>query len=179
MRCEAFCQESRAHLFRFVNCIHSFTQMSCAVCEGSACECDIRIAYSRCYLNACCQKNNTTAVLKTACVASYFSARCSFCLSFPHVAMIGLLYPCIDSRLGEPHKFKREWSSVMRCVAVFVGINHASAVSLKIWGFIHLFLFILLLVGKNKHSKTLRGYNISPVNVVYTNIELVELFYLL
>lgn len=46
-------------------------------------------------------------------------------------AMIGLLYPCIDSRLGEPHKFKREWSSVMRCVAVFVGINHASAVSLS------------------------------------------------
>ncbi|KAK5611393.1 Insulin-induced protein 2 protein [Crenichthys baileyi] len=44
-------------------------------------------------------------------------------------AMIGMLYPCIDRRLGEPHKFKREWSSVMRCVAVFVGINHASAVS--------------------------------------------------
>ncbi|MEQ2276394.1 Insulin-induced protein 2 protein, partial [Xenotaenia resolanae] len=43
--------------------------------------------------------------------------------------MIGMLYPCIDRRLGEPHKFKREWSSVMRCVAVFVGINHASAVS--------------------------------------------------
>ncbi|KAG7467525.1 hypothetical protein MATL_G00154660 [Megalops atlanticus] len=42
-------------------------------------------------------------------------------------AMIGLLYPCIDSHLGKPHKFKREWSSVMRCVAVFVGINHASA----------------------------------------------------
>uniref|UniRef100_A0A8C8ESE5 Insulin-induced gene protein n=1 Tax=Oncorhynchus tshawytscha TaxID=74940 RepID=A0A8C8ESE5_ONCTS len=42
-------------------------------------------------------------------------------------AIIGLLYPCIDCRLGEPHKFKREWSSVMRCVAVFVGINHASA----------------------------------------------------
>lgn len=43
--------------------------------------------------------------------------------------MIGLLYPCMDRHLGEPHKFKREWSSVMRCVAVFVGINHASAVS--------------------------------------------------
>ncbi|XP_067603662.1 insulin-induced gene 1 protein isoform X3 [Pseudorca crassidens] len=42
-------------------------------------------------------------------------------------AVVGLLYPCIDSRLGEPHKFKREWASVMRCVAVFVGINHASA----------------------------------------------------
>ncbi|KAH0627601.1 hypothetical protein JD844_003531 [Phrynosoma platyrhinos] len=42
-------------------------------------------------------------------------------------AVIGLLYPCIDSHLGEPHKFKREWASVMRCIAVFVGINHASA----------------------------------------------------
>ncbi|XP_070372924.1 insulin-induced gene 1 protein isoform X2 [Equus asinus] len=42
-------------------------------------------------------------------------------------AVVGLLYPCIDSHLGEPHKFKREWASVMRCVAVFVGINHASA----------------------------------------------------
>ncbi|XP_012641706.2 insulin-induced gene 1 protein isoform X1 [Microcebus murinus] len=42
-------------------------------------------------------------------------------------AVVGLLYPCIDSRLGEPHKFKREWASVMRCIAVFVGINHASA----------------------------------------------------
>ncbi|OCT60875.1 hypothetical protein XELAEV_18046898mg [Xenopus laevis] len=40
---------------------------------------------------------------------------------------IGLFYPCIDRHLCEPHKFKREWSSVVRCVAVFVGINHASA----------------------------------------------------
>ncbi|MEE6523322.1 hypothetical protein FKM82_022168 [Ascaphus truei] len=47
-------------------------------------------------------------------------------------AVVGLLYPCIDSRLGEPHKFKREWASVMRCIAVFVGINHASAVSLNL-----------------------------------------------
>lgn len=53
------------------------------------------------------------------------------CHCFFHVstAAIGLLYPCMDRHLGEPHKFKREWSSVMRCVAVFVGINHASAVS--------------------------------------------------
>uniref|UniRef100_A0A9J8DGQ8 Insulin-induced gene protein n=1 Tax=Cyprinus carpio carpio TaxID=630221 RepID=A0A9J8DGQ8_CYPCA len=42
-------------------------------------------------------------------------------------SLIGLLYPCMDRRLGEPHKLKREWSNVMRCVAVFVGINHASA----------------------------------------------------
>ncbi|XP_048866876.1 insulin-induced gene 1 protein [Brienomyrus brachyistius] len=42
-------------------------------------------------------------------------------------AVVGLLYPCIDRHLGEPHKFKREWASVMRCIAVFVGINHASA----------------------------------------------------
>lgn len=42
-------------------------------------------------------------------------------------ACIGLLYPFFDKRLGEPLRFKTEWSSVMRCVAVFVGINHASA----------------------------------------------------
>ncbi|XP_069588658.1 insulin-induced gene 2 protein [Ranitomeya imitator] len=42
-------------------------------------------------------------------------------------AAIGLLYPCIDRQLEKPHRFKREWSSVLRCVAVFVGINHASA----------------------------------------------------
>lgn len=50
---------------------------------------------------------------------------------FFNTAVVGLLYPCIDSHLGEPHKFKREWASVMRCIAVFVGINHASAVSLS------------------------------------------------
>lgn len=49
--------------------------------------------------------------------------------SFFFAAVVGLLYPCLDSHLGEPHKFKREWASVMRCIAVFVGINHASVVS--------------------------------------------------
>lgn len=44
-------------------------------------------------------------------------------------AAVGLLYPHVDKMLGRPHKFKTEWSSVMRCIAVFVGINHASAVS--------------------------------------------------
>uniref|UniRef100_A0A8C2N3K4 Insulin-induced gene protein n=1 Tax=Cricetulus griseus TaxID=10029 RepID=A0A8C2N3K4_CRIGR len=29
--------------------------------------------------------------------------------------------------LGEPHKFKRKWASIMHCIAMFVGINHASA----------------------------------------------------
>ncbi|XP_070565469.1 insulin-induced gene 2 protein-like [Ptychodera flava] len=42
-------------------------------------------------------------------------------------ALIGLLYPCLDDKWGEPRKVNREWSGVMRCVAVFVGINHASA----------------------------------------------------
>ncbi|XP_029386303.1 insulin-induced gene 2 protein isoform X3 [Echeneis naucrates] len=60
---------------------------------------------------------------------SPFFHQMSLAVSSPQPAMIGLLYPCIDGHLGEPHKFKREWSSVMRCVAVFVGINHASAVS--------------------------------------------------
>ncbi|KAK3108425.1 hypothetical protein FSP39_007758 [Pinctada imbricata] len=42
-------------------------------------------------------------------------------------AVIGLLYPCLDHHLGESGPKKGEWSSVMRCIAVFVGINHASA----------------------------------------------------
>ena len=46
-----------------------------------------------------------------------------------YTAAVGLLYPHVDKMLGRPHKFKTEWSSVMRCIAVFVGINHASAVS--------------------------------------------------
>lgn len=45
------------------------------------------------------------------------------------IAVIGLLYPYLDDILGEKRGHKQEWSSVMRCVAVFVGINHASAVS--------------------------------------------------
>ena len=46
-----------------------------------------------------------------------------------HTAVIGLLYPYLDDILGERRGRKQEWSSVMRCIAVFVGINHASAVS--------------------------------------------------
>jgi len=46
------------------------------------------------------------------------------------VAAMGLLYPYFDRQLGAPPLSKPEWSNVMRCVAVFVGINHASAVSL-------------------------------------------------
>lgn len=42
-------------------------------------------------------------------------------------AFVGLLYPFLDKRLDEPLKYQGEWSNVMRCVAVFVGINHASA----------------------------------------------------
>jgi len=42
-------------------------------------------------------------------------------------AVIGLLYPYLDGVLGESRDNKQEWSSVMRCVAVFVGITHASA----------------------------------------------------
>ncbi|XP_047651783.1 insulin-induced gene 2 protein-like [Phacochoerus africanus] len=60
-------------------------------------------------------------------------------------AVIGLLYPCIDRHLGEPHKFKREWSSVMRCVAVFVDINHASAEVDFFFVFLSLLLLLLLL----------------------------------
>ena len=44
-------------------------------------------------------------------------------------ALVGLIYPCMDSKLGEPHQFRRDWTSVVRCVAVFVGISHFTAVS--------------------------------------------------
>jgi len=47
-------------------------------------------------------------------------------------AVIGLLYPYLDDLLGEKRGRKQEWSSVMRCIAVFVGINHASAVSFAV-----------------------------------------------
>lgn len=47
------------------------------------------------------------------------------------LVLIGLLYPCLDRHLSisNPDSHKGEWSKVMRCIAVFVGINHASAVS--------------------------------------------------
>lgn len=45
------------------------------------------------------------------------------------LALVGLLYPCVDKKLGKAPPFQPEWTSVLRCVAIFVGINHASAVS--------------------------------------------------
>ena len=44
-------------------------------------------------------------------------------------AVVGLVYPCSDIRLGKPHQFQREWSSVLKSVALFLGISHACAVS--------------------------------------------------
>lgn len=44
-------------------------------------------------------------------------------------ALVGIMYPCTDIRLGKPHKLEREWSSVFKCVAFFLGISHACAVS--------------------------------------------------
>lgn len=40
--------------------------------------------------------------------------------------IIGLTYPWVDGCLDKPHSFKREWSSVLRCFAIFMGINYAS-----------------------------------------------------
>lgn len=44
-------------------------------------------------------------------------------------AVVGIIYPCSDIRLGKPHKLEREWSSVAKCVVLFLGISHACAVS--------------------------------------------------
>ncbi|XP_036375349.1 insulin-induced gene 1 protein-like [Megalops cyprinoides] len=61
--------------------------------------------------------------ITTVCASTWWVPPCCGTAA----AFVGLLFPCIDSHLGAPHKFKREWASVMRCIAVFVGINHASA----------------------------------------------------
>lgn len=41
-------------------------------------------------------------------------------------AIVGLLFPYFDQQHGTSQCYKQEWSSVMKCIAVFVGINHAS-----------------------------------------------------
>lgn len=46
--------------------------------------------------------------------------------------VIGLIYPCVDNKIGHPHYFRRDWTSVVRCVAVFMGIFHYSTVSFSI-----------------------------------------------
>lgn len=48
-------------------------------------------------------------------------------------ACIGLVCPGLDSWLGKPHNFQREWSSVARCVTMFVGISHGTAVSFYVF----------------------------------------------
>lgn len=40
-------------------------------------------------------------------------------------ALVGLIYPCLEHKLGDHHLQSQEWSRVLRCVAVFVGINEA------------------------------------------------------
>lgn len=56
-------------------------------------------------------------------------------------SLIGLIYPCMDSRLGKPHHLRTEWSSVVRCSAVFIGIIHA-VVKLRFESDIHLFITV-------------------------------------
>ena len=50
-------------------------------------------------------------------------------LNFSVVVFVGLVYPKLDELVGNRKTLNCEWSSVMRCIAAFVGINHASAVS--------------------------------------------------
>jgi len=45
------------------------------------------------------------------------------------LAVIGLLHPVFDKILGESEKYEQEWANVMKIIAVFIGINFASAVS--------------------------------------------------
>ena len=59
-------------------------------------------------------------------------------------ALIGLVYPCVDSRLGKPHHLRTEWSSVVRCGAVFIGIIHAVVVSFRIYHLFNIFYYVPL-----------------------------------
>jgi len=40
---------------------------------------------------------------------------------------IGFLYPFFDHKFGECHHNDREWTSIIRCVAIFIGLNHLCA----------------------------------------------------
>eukprot|EP00123_Amoebidium_parasiticum_P019864 comp34742_c0_seq1/m.47306 comp34742_c0_seq1/g.47306 ORF comp34742_c0_seq1/g.47306 comp34742_c0_seq1/m.47306 type:complete len:252 (-) comp34742_c0_seq1:669-1424(-) len=41
--------------------------------------------------------------------------------------IIGLGHPLLDSLLDSPHLYKREWSSVIRCLGLFIGLGYAGA----------------------------------------------------
>ena len=71
------------------------------------------------------------------------------------VVGVGLLYPLVDKKLGRCHKLKTEWSSVMRCVAVFVGINHASAVSFLLVAVINIYYYftVMPVITKNVQAQ--------------------------
>lgn len=45
--------------------------------------------------------------------------------------LIGSVYPYVDTLLFPGRSFKRDWSTVMRSFGIFIGINYASAVSVK------------------------------------------------
>ncbi|RKO89849.1 insulin-induced protein family, partial [Blyttiomyces helicus] len=42
--------------------------------------------------------------------------------------LVGTLYPVLDWTWGaRPHRFNREWSSVLRCCGGFIGVNYAAS----------------------------------------------------
>ena len=127
MRCfyvKIICKRSSCNIFIKLTCTNSLLEQS--FCES--------LRYTYMYVNFTPPTHYRIVVLLAFSELSllpptaYPTELCAF-LVFISVA-IGLLYPFCDRRLGETvHRHRREWASVMRCVAVFVGINHASAVS--------------------------------------------------
>jgi len=55
---------------------------------------------------------------------------------------IGCLYPFFDHKFGECHHNDREWTSIIRCVVIFIGLNHLCA---KIT-FENSFQFLIILI---------------------------------
>lgn len=59
--------------------------------------------------------------------------------------VIGLGYPLLDGMLDSPHRYKREWSSVIRCLGLFTGLVYAGAVSREIFCVWSMFICICVL----------------------------------
>lgn len=56
---------------------------------------------------------------------------------------VGVMYPFIDHKLGECHYYDREWTSIIRCVGLFFGLNHLCA-KLTFSSTYHFFLVLMI-----------------------------------
>ncbi|KXJ12636.1 Insulin-induced gene 2 protein [Exaiptasia diaphana] len=94
-------------------------------------------------------------------------------------ATIGLACPGLDSWLGKPHNFQREWSSVARCVAMFVGISHGTA-KLDFSSSYHLFVFMAItsILLWWFFDRSILGLGIAATSALAASVAVILLLYL-